>query len=227
MENMVQHIESLIFVADSPISLKEIKDCLDKIFETNFKEEDLLDQIETLKEKYKLDNTAIEVAEISGGYQFLTKGAYHNTIGTFLKQSTKKKLSKVALETLAIIAYKQPITKPELESIRGVSCDYAVQKLLEKELVSIAGRSDKPGKPLMYATSEKFMNYFGLKSIDDLPKLKDFKMPDNTVGEPAPIEVDVESPIESMPEAKNLVEELADTGAAVDALLAISFGEEE
>jgi len=227
MENMVQHIESLIFVADSPISLREIKDCLDKIFETNFKDEDLLAQIDLLKEKYKLNNTAIEVAEISGGYQFLTKGAYHNTIGTFLKQSTKKKLSKVALETLAIIAYKQPITKPELESIRGVSCDYAVQKLLEKELVSIAGRSDGPGKPLLYATSEKFMNYFGLRTIDDLPKLKDFKMPENSVGEPAPIEVDVESPVESMPAPKNLVEELADTGAAVDALLAITLGEEE
>ena len=228
MENMVQHIESLIFVADSPISFKEIKDCLEKTFETTFEEEDLLNQIDILKEKFAADTSAIEVAEISGGYQLLTKGSYHNTIGTFLKQSTKKKLSKVALETLAIVAYKQPISKPELESIRGVSCDYAIQKLLEKELVSIEGRSDGPGKPLLYGTSAKFMNYFGLKSIEDLPKLKDFKLPENSVGEPAPIEVqDFSSPAETLAEPKSLVEDLADMGAAVDSLLAISFGEEE
>ena len=104
-------------------------------------------------------------------------------MGTYLRQTTKKRLSQAALETLAIIAYKQPIAKNALEQIRGVSCDYALQKLLEKELIAIAGRSEGIGKPLLYATSEKFMDYFGIKSLQDLPKLKDFKEIENTIGE--------------------------------------------
>lgn len=138
--------------------------------------------------KYQSPEFGMEVIEISGGYKFMTKGAYHNTISTYLKQSTKKKLSQAALETLSIIAYKQPVVKSEMESIRGVSCDYSVQKLLEKDLVEIQGRSDGPGRPLLYATSSKFMDYFGLKDINDLPKLKDFKTDENAVGEPAPLE---------------------------------------
>jgi segregation and condensation protein B len=134
--------------------------------------------------------------EIAGGYQFLTKGAYHNTVGVYLKQTMKKRLSRSALETLSIIAYKQPVTKSELERIRGVNCDYAIQKLLEKELVAIQGRSDGPGRPLLYGTSDKFMDYFGLKSLDDLPKPKEFREPSNQIGEQAPIEepIPVEEP---------------------------------
>jgi segregation and condensation protein B len=108
----------------------------------------------------------------------------------------KKRLSRSALETLSIIAYKQPVTKSELERIRGVNCDYAIQKLLEKELVAIQGRSDGPGRPLLYGTSDKFMDYFGLKSLDDLPKPKEFREPSNQIGEQAPIEepIPVEEP---------------------------------
>ena len=126
--------------------------------------------------------------EIAEGYQFLTKGAYHNTVGTLLKQKTRKRLSRAALETLAIVAYKQPVSKSEIEKIRGVNSDYALQKLLEKELVSIVGRSEGPGKPLLYGAGDKFMNYFGLKSIKDLPQPKEFKDPDNLIGEPEEIE---------------------------------------
>ena len=117
-----------------------------------------------------------------------TGGAFHAIIGTFLKQKTRRRLSRAAMETLSIIAYKQPVTKTEMEKIRGVSCDYSLQKLLEKDLVSITGRSDGPGRPLLYGTSEKFMDYFGLKSLKDLPQPKDFKTPDNSIGEQAPIE---------------------------------------
>ena len=113
----------------------------------------------------------------------LTKGAYYPTVATFLKQSTKKKLSKAALETLSIIAYKQPVEKSELEKIRGVSCDYSIQKLLEKELVEITGRSEGPGRPLIYSTSEKFMDHFGLKSINDLPKTRDIASAKTSIGE--------------------------------------------
>lgn len=196
MEKLAQHIECLIFSADTPISLKDMIDCLTEAFGLQFNENEVLGAIDSLKERYQADSFSIEPLEIAGGYQFLTKGAYHNTVGVYLKQTMKKRLSRSALETLSIIAYKQPVTKSELERIRGVNCDYAIQKLLEKELVAIQGRSDGPGRPLLYGTSDKFMDYFGLKSLDDLPKPKEFREPSNQIGEQAPIEepIPVEEP---------------------------------
>jgi segregation and condensation protein B len=188
MDQLAQHIESLVFVSDAPISFKEIKSCLDETFETKLKKPLLEEAIQTLKEKYQEDHFSFEFVEIAGGFQFLTKPAYHNSVGTLLRQNNKRRLSKAALETLSIIAYKQPVTKSEMEKIRGVSCDYSVQKLLEKELVAIMGRSEAPGRPLLYGTSDKFMNYFGLKDLDELPKPKDFKETDNEIGEQAPID---------------------------------------
>lgn len=185
MDKLELHIESVIFSSEQPISVKEIKDCLEQSMDTKLKKGLIDTALENLIKKYQNESFSFEIVEISDGYQFLTKGAYHHTIGTLLKQKAKKRLSKAALETLAIIAYKQPTTKSQAEAIRGVSCDYSIQKLLEKELVTILGRSDGPGKPLLYATSDKFMNYFGLKSIKDLPKLKDFNVEDNTIGEAA------------------------------------------
>lgn len=196
MEYLAQHIEGLIFTSEHPLTLNDIKSCLEETFETKFKEKELQEAIDQLVERYKEETFSFEVLAIGGGYQFMTKGAYHQSIGTLLKQSTKKRLSRAALETLSIIAYKQPVTKGELEKIRGVSCDYAVQKLLEKELVTIIGRSEGPGRPLLYGTSQKFMDYFGLSSIADLPKPKDFKEPDNEIGEVAPIEETVPQAVE-------------------------------
>ncbi len=191
LENLGLHIESLIFVANHPISVSEIRHSLETSFEAKIKEDDILSQIDELQKKYEADGYSIQVVEINKGFQFLTKAAYHNTVGNYLKHLNKKKLSKSAMETLAMIAYKQPVTKSELEQIRGVNCDYAVQKLLEKELVEIQGRSDGPGRPLLYGTGFKFMDYFGLKSIKDLPKLRDIKVVENQIGEPAPIEESV------------------------------------
>ncbi len=191
MEKLAQHIESLIFSAETPISKKEIIDCLTEAFGVKFNDVEIEASIQVLKDKYEDETFSIEPLQIAGGYQFLTKGAYHNTIGIYLKQTMKKRLSRSALETLSIIAYKQPVSKSELERIRGVSCDYAIQKLLEKELVAIVGRSEGPGRPLLYGTSEKFMDYFGLKSLEDLPKPKEFKEPSNQIGEQAPIEESV------------------------------------
>lgn len=182
MDRLLQHIESLIFVSDHAISLKEIKACLDETFSTKFKKEDVESSITQLIEKYQEESFAIEIVEISNGYRFMSKGSYHNTISTYLKQHNTKRLSKAALETLSIIAYKQPVIKSEVEQIRGVSCDYSIQKLLDKELVEIVGRSEGPGRPLLYATSGKFMDYFSLKSIDDLPKLKEIQTADNAIG---------------------------------------------
>jgi segregation and condensation protein B len=183
MEFLTQHIESLIFTTEHPVTLAEIKSVLNATFQIDFPEADILRGIEELKKRYAEPTFSFEVVEISNGYQFLTKGAFHASVSTFLKQTTKKRLSQAALETLSIVAYKQPISKTEVEQIRGVSCDYAVQKLLEKELVTILGRSEAPGRPLLYGTSDKFMDYFGIKSLRDLPKPKDFKEIENKIGE--------------------------------------------
>lgn len=183
MENIRQHIEALIFSTEQPISLADIRRCVEILANVLYREDQILEHLDALKQKYDDAQFAFELLQIGGGYQFLTKSDYHEIIGIYLKQTTRKKLSQAALETLSIVAYKQPVTKTELEQIRGVSCDYALQKLLEKELVSICGRSDAPGRPLLYGTSERFMDYFGINSLKDLPKLKDFKQSDSQIGE--------------------------------------------
>jgi segregation and condensation protein B len=115
----------------------------------------------------------------------LTKPAFQSSVGAILKQKVKKRLSASAMETLAIIAYKQPVSRPEIEKIRGVNCDYAIQKLLEKELIEMAGKADTPGRPGLYRTSRKFMDYFGLNHINQLPDLKEFQPEENSIGENA------------------------------------------
>lgn len=151
---------------------------------------DIESEIEVLTKKYVKEEYSFEILNIAGGYQFLTKPAYQTSIGILLKQKSKKRLSTSALETLAIIAYKQPMTKTEVENIRGVSCDYSIQKLLEKELLEIKGKSDGVGRPILYGTSGKFMEYFGINSLDDLPLPKDFAENDNEIGEKQAIEVE-------------------------------------
>lgn len=185
MEVLQQHIEALIFCNQEPVTIDEIVDCLNTMFDAKIPVEDINISIESIRKKYSSDSYSFEVVESGGGYQFLTKPAYQASIGILLKNKTKRKLSTSAMETLSIIAYKQPTTKGEIEQIRGVNCDYAVQKLLEKELIEIKGKSESVGKPLLYGTSQKFMDYFGINSINQLPQLKDLmvKESDNEVGE--------------------------------------------
>src|SRR6478735_3261032 len=137
-----------------------------------------LDQVESciegISEKYQSEFYPFEMKESGGGWQFLTKKDFYKTIAQLNGDKFLKRLSTAAMETLAIIAYKQPITKGEIESIRGVNSDYSIQKLLEKELIVITGRSENlPGKPLVYATSKSFMDYFGINTSEDLPKIRE------------------------------------------------------
>lgn len=182
------YIESLIFVAQQPVKKEDIKYNLENALQVKIDPDEIDSALVRLQEKYWDDNFAIEIVEVADGFQFVTKGAYHHIAGHYLKQLTKRRLSKVALETLAIIAYRQPVSRAEIEQIRGVNADYAIDKLLEKELIEIVGRSTGPGKPLLYSTSGKFMDYFGLKSMDDLPQLKEFQMASEEIGEPTPLE---------------------------------------
>ena len=153
------------------------------MFDADIPDKDIGQAIETLSEKYKEDSFSFQIEHVGGGYQFLTKPAYQSSIGILLKQQSKKRLSNSALETLSIIAYKQPVTKSQIEQIRGVNCDYTTQKLLEKELIEILGKADSIGRPLLYGTSAKFMEYFGINDLSDLPTPKDFSSEDNTIGE--------------------------------------------
>ncbi|MDO6429437.1 SMC-Scp complex subunit ScpB [Flavitalea sp. BT771] len=175
--NIIPHIEALIFASDKPLTSMEITELINNAF--GFMEEKLtLEQIQTsidgIREKYASEFYPFEVRESGGGWQFLTKKDFHKTVAQLNGEKFLKRLSSAALETLAIVAYKQPITKGEIEAIRGVSSDYSIQKLLEKELIIISGRNeDMPGKPLVYSTSKTFMDYFGINSAADLPKLKE------------------------------------------------------
>ncbi|MBK6399390.1 MAG: SMC-Scp complex subunit ScpB [Bacteroidetes bacterium] len=182
MELLKQQVEALIFCSEQSISLDEIKASLKLSFEWELTDEEVIEAIEGIKSKYLSDDFAFELIEISEGYQFLTKKQYHPTINSLIQHKSKKKLSVSQMETLAIIAYRQPISKSEIEHIRGVSCDYAVQKLLEKELVEISGKSDGPGRPVLYSTSRNFMDYFGIKNVKDLPQLKDLHVDGNEIG---------------------------------------------
>ena len=152
------------------------------MFDTEIETEQIQAVIHSLTEKYEDDAFSFSISELAGGYQFLTKPAYQASISILLKQKSKKRLSTSALETLAIIAYKQPITKTQIEAIRGVGCDYAVQKLLEKELLEIKGKAETIGRPVLYGTNDKFMEYFGINSLHELPEIKDFKTNSEEIG---------------------------------------------
>ncbi len=177
LSEIIPHIEVLIFASDKPLTALEIVELINNAF--GFLEERVsLDQIESalqgIIEKYNSEFYPFEVKESGGGFQFLTKKDFYKTIAQLNGDKFLKRLSTAALETLAIIAYKQPITKGEIEAIRGVNSDYSVQKLLEKELIVIAGRNElMPGHPLIYTTSKNFMDYFGINSTDDLPKIRE------------------------------------------------------
>ncbi|MBK8773416.1 MAG: SMC-Scp complex subunit ScpB [Chitinophagaceae bacterium] len=177
---IIPHIEALIFASDKPLTANEITELVNTAH-AFIEDRTDLDQVNTaiegIKEKYDSEFYAFELKQSGGGWQFLTKPQYHKTVALLNGDKFLKKLSVSSLETLAIIAYKQPITKSEIESIRGVNCDYAVQKLLEKDLVIIAGRNeDAVGKPLIYATSKSFMDYFGINSSEELPKISEVMM---------------------------------------------------
>lgn len=174
IEQLMPHVEALIFASERPITLIEMTDMLGQALEEIIEAERIATCIDAIREKYEAEYYPFQLREAGGGYQFLTKKAYHKTVLQLNGDKHIKKLSNAAMETLAIIAYKQPITKTEIEFIRGVSADYSIQKLLEKELIVITGRNENMiGKPLTYATSKNFMDYLGINGAGELPQLKD------------------------------------------------------
>ncbi len=185
MDKPENFIEALIFASDRSISIEEIRQVMEDAQSQKLKPEKIQLMVDNIRLKYDSLDIVLELVFINGGYQFLTRKEYYPVINQLQIQRSKKKLSQAALETLAIIAYKQPITKLEIEQIRGVNCDYTIQKLLEKELVNIVGKADTVGKPILYGTSSLFMDYFGINSTADLPQLADLQTEGNSIGEQA------------------------------------------
>jgi len=165
-------VESVIFASEDEISPKQIKEVLD-VFQFKASIADIENHIDDLNKEYHDSNRSFKIIKIAGGYQFSTKQDYAKYIGKLFTEKQKKKLSVSALETLAVIAYKQPITRSEIEFVRGVNVDYIVNSLLERELINIVGRANTPGRPILYGTTKNFLKTIGLASLDDLPKLRE------------------------------------------------------
>ncbi|NJD23683.1 MAG: SMC-Scp complex subunit ScpB [Melioribacter sp.] len=170
-------IEALIFASDDPLTPAEIINAVKEIDgpDTEITEDDIEKTVDELNIKYDENGIAFTILKIAHGYIHATKPDHAKYVGYLSTEKTKRRLSPAALETLAMIAYKQPLTKPELESIRGVNSDYTLNTLLEKNLVTIAGRAETVGRPLLYVTTDEFLKYFGLKQISDLPKPREIE----------------------------------------------------
>ncbi|RJR18743.1 MAG: SMC-Scp complex subunit ScpB [Nitrospiraceae bacterium] len=181
-------IEAILFMAGEPVSLDTIR----KITEIDKYNTDRLTR--ELISDYSVRNTGLFIVEVAEGYQMVTNPACAPWVKKLLSTSVPKKLSQSSLETMAIIAYKQPIIKAEIEAIRGVNSDGVVKTLLDKRLVKILGRKEVPGRPLMYGTTKEFLQYFGLKDLSELPTLKEFQ------------EVDIPEPGEGLPETASASE---------------------
>jgi segregation and condensation protein B len=168
-------IEALIFSSDEPLSSSEIIKAVKGIDgeDISITPEDIEKCVDELNLKY--NESAYNIIRVANGFLFATKQENAKYIGYLSSEKSKRRLSQAALETLAIIAYKQPVTKPELESIRGVNSDYILSSLLEKNLITITGRAETPGRPLLYGTTNEFLKYFGLNKLTDLPKPREIE----------------------------------------------------
>ncbi|HPN39816.1 MAG TPA: SMC-Scp complex subunit ScpB [Melioribacteraceae bacterium] len=168
-------IEALIFSAEEPLTLSEISKAIKEIDGEEVSDTEIELAVDTLNEKYKNFEISINILRVSNGFLFATKPEYAKYVGYLSSEKSSRRLSQAALETLAIIAYKQPITKPEIEAIRGVNSDYMINTLLEKNLITIKGRAETIGRPLLYVTTDTFLIYFGLNKLSDLPKPREIE----------------------------------------------------
>lgn len=170
-------IEALIFSSDEPLTEMEIIRAVKGIDgeESDILSDDIVSSVIELNKKYEDTSMPFKIMKVANGFLFATREEYAKYIGFLSSEKTKRRLSQAALETLAIIAYKQPITKPELETIRGVNSDYILSTLLEKKLITITGRTETIGRPLLYGTTDEFLKYFGLFNLSDLPKPREIE----------------------------------------------------
>lgn len=165
-------IEALLFISEKPVLMEQIAE----VMQESVGAVDVKKLVEEIKEEYETKQRGMVIVEVAGGYQMLSSPHYVSYVRSFLKTKVKEKLSRPALETLAIVAYKQPVSRGDIEVVRGVNSDGVVLHLLNKSLIKIVGKKDVAGRPFLYGTTKLFLEYFGLKSLRDLPKLEDVSL---------------------------------------------------
>ena len=170
-------IEALIFASDDSLAADEIIRAIKEIDgeDVEINKQEIENAVEILNNAYNENGNSFRIIRVANGFLYATVELYAKYVGYLSSERAKRRLSQAALETLSIIAYKQPITKPELESIRGVNSDYILTTLLEKNLITIKGRAESVGRPLLYATTDEFLKYFGLNQLSDLPKPRELE----------------------------------------------------
>jgi segregation and condensation protein B len=169
LSELVAVVEALIFVADEPITSKLLADVLDE------DKQAIEAAVEQLRQEYENRESGLQIREIAGGWQIATRTEFHEEVRKFLKTRPSAKLSLASLETLAVIAYKQPVTVPEILEIRGVQSASAIKTLLDKRLIVAKGRKETVGRPMQYGTSKDFLLQFGMKDLSELPSIEDFE----------------------------------------------------
>ena len=174
---MKKIVEAFLFTAHSPISTSEIHEVLEEVEPRNIRE-----AVVELQEEYDRGESGIRIVRIANGFQICTRPELSSWLKKFHQIGSRQKLSKPALETLAIIAYRQPIVRSEIEAIRGVGVDYVLKTLLEKSLIRIMGRKKVVGAPLIYGTTEEFLRYFGLASLSELPEVEELEVKNESAG---------------------------------------------
>ncbi|MCX7918389.1 MAG: SMC-Scp complex subunit ScpB [bacterium] len=197
-------IESLLFVADEPLTIRKFKQIIEDVDEATIKQ-----ALAELKLEYSQNGRAIQLVEIANGYQLATRPRYAEWVKKLIQSTTKFRLTKPALETLTIIAYRQPVMRAEIEAIRGVDSGGVIQTLLEKKLIRVTGRKEVVGRPLLYGTTQEFLDHFGLRNLSDLPTIEEV-VPESAVG-PASTETGIDLFTQTQPEAERKPDEIGNS----------------
>ena len=193
-EELKAIIENVLFAADQPVSVGQLQD----LFAETTEKAVLKSALDELVREYQSRN--LQLMEVAEGYQLMTRRDYSDWVRKFMKLDKTAKLSQPSLDTLAIIAYKQPLTKAEVEEIRGVDSSGVVRTLLEKKVIAPSGRKKVPGRPIMYRTTRKFLEYFGLMDLNDLPTLEDFKESELAEGQDLPDQISLTFDDQALPD---------------------------
>lgn len=218
-------IEALIFASDEPIPGSKIREIIvENEEQIEITEETVSDFVDKLNERYDENGLSFRIQLIGGGYAFVTESKYHYWLSIFQHENAYRKLSQSAIESLAIVAYRQPITKPEVDQIRGVDSGYILRQLMEKALIEVSGRADSPGKPLLYRTTKHFLRHFGINSVDELPKPREIDeiLKDDDMAEHRQLLMERQMMIDEMDE-----EEAKPLDDIVEEMLEEKEGEEE
>lgn len=234
---LIQIVEALIYAAPEPVTAAEIAKAIRRAADDHLAPEarawdsigtgEVESAIAELGEALAASGRAIELQEGATGWRFVTRADFAEWIRALLPEMRPEKLSAAALETLALIAYRQPITKADIEAVRGVSVDGTMQKLLERRLIRTGGRADLPGRPMLYETTEYFMEHFGVKTLDDLPNASELRLVPLPTAEPEPEPAKAEEPVAAEPEVEETPAADSDAEAADEPIGEIAELEQE